>query len=49
MSTDILLRSVLAIAFILIGALGYWLVNQRLLVRARNNIFTLLSSVEIIW
>ncbi len=45
MSTDILLRSVLAIAFILIGALGYWLVNQHLLVRARNNIFTLFDQL----
>jgi len=45
MSTDIILRSVLAIAFILIGALGYWLVNQRLLVRARNNIFTLFDQL----
>ncbi len=45
MSTDIILRSVLAIAFILIGALGYWLVNQHLLVRARNNIFTLFDQL----
>ena len=45
MSEDILLRSALAIAIIIIGALSYWLINQRSLVRARNNIFTLFSTL----
>lgn len=41
MNSDILLRSVLAIGIIILGASAYWLINQRLLVRARNNVFTL--------
>jgi thiol-disulfide isomerase/thioredoxin len=41
MSADILLRFGLAIAIIVIGLLGYWLISQRLLVRARNNVSTL--------
>jgi thiol-disulfide isomerase/thioredoxin len=45
MNVDVLLRSVLAIAIILIGALGYWLFNQRLLLRARNNLFTLFNTL----
>ena len=45
MSEDILLRSALAITIIIIGALSYWLINQRSLVRARNNIFTLFSQL----
>ena len=45
MSEDILLRSALAIAIIILGALSYWLINQRSLVRARNNIFTLFSQL----
>lgn len=45
MSSDILLRSGLAIAIIAIGLLAYWLINQRLLVRARSNIFTLFSQL----
>lgn len=45
MSSDILFRSALAIAIILVGLFGYWLINQRLLVRARSNIFTLFSQL----
>ena len=45
MSTDILLRSALAIVIIVIGIFGYWLINQRLLVRAKSNIFTLFSQL----
>jgi thiol-disulfide isomerase/thioredoxin len=45
MSSDILLRSLLAIAIIVIGVVGYWLINQRLLVRAKSNIFTLFNQL----
>ena len=44
MSSDILLRSLLAIGIIVVGMGAYWLVNQRLLVRARNNVFSLFST-----
>ena len=45
MNVDILLRSALAIAIIIVGIFGYWLLNQRLLVRAKSNIFTLFSQL----
>lgn len=48
MSSDtisILLRSAFAIAIIAVGIFGYWLINQRLLVRAKSNIFTLFSQL----
>ena len=45
MNPDILLRLGLAISIIALGAFAYWLVNQRLLLRARNQIFTLLSQL----
>ncbi len=46
MSVDILLlRFAFAIAIIVIGGLAYWLLNQRLLTRARNNIFTLFDQL----
>ena len=45
MSSDILLRSALAIAIIVVGVFGYWLINQRLLVRAKSNIFTLFNQL----
>jgi thiol-disulfide isomerase/thioredoxin len=45
MSSDILSRSALAIAIIVVGILGYWLINQRLLVRAKSNIFTLFNHL----
>ena len=45
MSADILLRSGLAVAIIIIGVLGYWFINQHLLSRARNNVSTLFSKL----
>jgi len=44
-TVSIVLRSALAIAFILVGVLGYWLLNQRLLVRAKNNVLSLFSKL----
>jgi thiol-disulfide isomerase/thioredoxin len=44
MSSDILLRSLLAIGIIVVGMGAYWLVNQRLLMRARNNVFSLFTA-----
>lgn len=45
MNADILLRSALTIAIIVVGIFGYWLLNQRLLVRAKSNVFTLFSQL----
>ncbi len=45
MSGDILLRSAVAVAIIVVGLSAYWLINQRLLVRARSNIFTLFDQL----
>lgn len=48
MSSDtmsILLRSALALAIIAVGIFAYWLLNQRLLVRAKSNIFTLFNQL----
>jgi thioredoxin-like negative regulator of GroEL len=45
MSSDILLRSAFAVAIIVTGLLGYWLLNQRLLSRARSNVFTLFTQL----
>lgn len=48
MSSDtisILLRSALALAIMGVGIFGYWLINQRLLVRAKSNIFTLFDQL----
>jgi thiol-disulfide isomerase/thioredoxin len=45
MSSEILSRSVLALAIVVIGIFGYWLINQRLLVRAKSNIFTLFDQL----
>jgi len=45
MSADIIFRSALAVAIIIVGALGYWFINQRLLMRARNNVSTLFSKL----
>jgi thiol-disulfide isomerase/thioredoxin len=42
---DILLRFGLAVVIIGLGAFAYWLVNQRLLIRARNNVFTLFNTL----
>jgi thiol-disulfide isomerase/thioredoxin len=44
MSSEILLRFGLAIVIIGVGAAVYWLFNQRLLIRARNNIFALFNT-----
>jgi thiol-disulfide isomerase/thioredoxin len=40
-----LLRFGLAIVIIGAGAFAYWLVNQRLLMRAQNNVFTLFNTL----
>jgi thiol-disulfide isomerase/thioredoxin len=45
MNSEILLRFGLAISIIVLGMFAYWLVNQRLLVRARNNVFTLFNKL----
>jgi thioredoxin 1 len=45
MSADILLRLFLAIGIIMVGAAAYWLINQRLLVRAKTNLFTLFKTL----
>ena len=45
MSADILLRLFLAIGIIILGAAAYWLINQRLLVRAKTNLFTLFKTL----
>jgi thiol-disulfide isomerase/thioredoxin len=41
----IVLSSALAIAILVVSILGYWLINQRLLIRAKNNVFTLFSKL----
>ena len=45
MSADILLRLFLAIGIIILGAAAYWLINQRLLVRAKDNLLTLFKTL----
>lgn len=45
MSSDVLLRFFLAIGIIVLGAAAYWFFNQQLLVRAKNNIFTLFKTL----
>src|SRR5688572_24111834 len=44
-TTELLLRFGLAIVIIGLGTSAYWLVNQRLLLRARNNVFTLFHTL----
>lgn len=44
MNIDILLRFGFALGIIVLGVLAYWLVNQRLLARARSNIPSLLAT-----
>ena len=44
-SSDLLLRFILAIGIIVLGAAAYWFVNHRLLARAKNNIFTLFKTL----
>jgi thioredoxin-like negative regulator of GroEL len=41
MTSDILLRSAYALVIVLLSAGAYWLLNQRLLARAKNNLNTL--------
>ena len=43
MTEEILLRSALAVVIIVAGVFAYWLINQRLLLRARHNVFTLFN------
>jgi thioredoxin-like negative regulator of GroEL len=45
MSQEVLLRFAVAGVIIISGMLAYWLVSQRVLVRARNNVFTLFRSL----
>lgn len=45
MSSDIPLRFIIAIGIIGLGVATYWLVNQRLMLRAKNNIFTLFKKL----
>lgn len=45
MSADVLSRLGLAIAIIIVGVLAYWFLNQHLLVRAGNNIFSLFNQL----
>jgi thioredoxin 1 len=45
MSSEILLRSALAIAIIVAGILACWSINRYLLTRARKNVFTLFKSL----
>ena len=45
MNTEIFLRFGLALGIIAISLFVYWLVNQRLLGRARNNIFSLFHQL----
>jgi thiol-disulfide isomerase/thioredoxin len=44
MSSEILLRSLLAIGIIVVGLGIYWLINQRLLARARSNVLSLFNT-----
>jgi thiol-disulfide isomerase/thioredoxin len=41
---DIVLRFVLAVVIIGLGVAAYWLIHQRLLIRARNHVFTLFNT-----
>jgi thiol-disulfide isomerase/thioredoxin len=45
MTPDILLRSAYALGIILAGLGAYWLLNQRLLWRAKNNLTSLLNPL----
>ena len=45
MNADVLLRFGLAVVIIGLCLAAYWLLNQRLLLRARNNILTLFSKL----
>ena len=45
MNSDMLLRLGLTLGIVAVSLFGYWLLNQRLLVRARNNVFSLFSQL----
>lgn len=45
MSSEIVLRFGLALVIIALGAFAYWLIQQRLLVRASHNLFTLFKKL----
>lgn len=45
MSSDLLLRFAFAIGIIIFGITIYWFINQRLLIRAGNNIADLISPL----
>src|SRR6266511_3195208 len=45
MNAEILLRFALAISIIVLGVFVYWMINQRLLVRARSNVSTLFRKL----
>jgi hypothetical protein len=45
MNSETLLRFGLAIVIIGLGVFAYWFINQRLLVRASNNVFTLFKKL----
>jgi thiol-disulfide isomerase/thioredoxin len=45
MNPETLLRFGIAIVIIGVAAFAYWMLNQRLLMRARQNIFTLFNSL----
>jgi len=45
MTPDILLRSAYALGIIILGLGAYWLLNQRLLSRAKNNLTSLLNPL----
>jgi len=42
---SIMLRFGLAVVIIGLGVFAYWLIHQRLLIRARSNVFTLFSTL----
>jgi len=45
MNSEILIRFVAALAIIGLGLFAYWCVNQRLLLRAQNNVLSLFSKL----
>ena len=44
-TAEILLRFGLAVSIIVLGLFAYWFINQRLLIRARNNVFKLFDKL----
>ena len=45
MNLETLLRFGIAIVIIGVAAFAYWMINQRLLMRARHNVFTLFNAL----